>query len=143
MMAEFSLVALVVASVAAGCGAVCRLLLDGAATLLLKRASSWGTAIVNLSGSLAIGVVAGIVVSTAAGVEANLAGALAADSLPVSAALGFLGGYTTFSTASYQTVRLAQSGRMVAAVANGFLQLAAAVLMVALGWGAVSALIGA
>ncbi|WP_232536685.1 fluoride efflux transporter FluC [Curtobacterium aurantiacum] len=32
---------------------------------------------------------------------------------------GVMGGYTTFSTASFETVRLARSGRITAAAANG------------------------
>ncbi len=32
---------------------------------------------------------------------------------------GVMGGYTTFSTASFETVRLARSGRLTAAAVNG------------------------
>ncbi|HEY9477842.1 MAG TPA: CrcB family protein, partial [Microbacteriaceae bacterium] len=46
---------------------------------------------------------------------------------------GFLGGYTTFSTASVETVRLLQDGRYPAAVINGLGMLVVSVLAAALG----------
>jgi CrcB protein len=46
---------------------------------------------------------------------------------------GLLGGYTTFSTASFETVRLLQEREYVRAATNGFGMLAAAVLAAVLG----------
>jgi len=128
---------------AGGIGAVCRLLLDGWVTSLTQRrqrsATSkhrlpWGTLVVNTTGALAIGVVAGIIVSGASSGGSLSGAALHAESWQVALALGFLSGYTTFSTASHQTVSLARSGRWGAALLNGIGQLIVTVLFVALGW---------
>lgn len=94
-------VTFVALALAGGLGAVCRLLLDAVVTARFARSGErawWGTALVNLSGSLLLGLVTGIGVGHAA--------------LAVQAILGtgFLGGYTTFSTASLQTVRLLGEG---------------------------------
>lgn len=82
---------------AGGLGAVCRLLLDTAVTARTSRSGEgawWGTALVNLSGSLLLGLVTGVGVGPAAPAVQAVLGT------------GFLGGYTTFSTASLQTVQL-------------------------------------
>ena len=52
--------------------------------------------------------------------------------LPVAA--GFLGGYTTFSTNSYETVRLLGEKRYVASLANAVGTLLAAVVAAGLGY---------
>lgn len=164
-----TLLTVVIASVAAGLGAVCRLLLDGFVTASLARSAAsdsqspptgswrmpghpglwarfgssvralpWGTLAVNLSGSLIIGVVAGVLtLDSAHGSSALAHDALVAGIWRSIAMLGFLSGYTTFSTASYQTVRLAQSGRWAAAAVNGIAQLVVATVAVGLGWAAV------
>jgi fluoride exporter len=119
------IVSLLVA-VAGGVGAVARFVLDG---LIRSRVTSLvpaGTLVINVSGSLLLGLVTGVV----------LAGAEPAD-FRVVLGTGFLGGYTTFSTAMIETVRLLQQRRWVAAGVNGIgmmlLGLGAAVLGVFLG----------
>ena len=47
--------------------------------------------------------------------------------------VGLLGGYTTFSTASFETVRLTQEGRYRAAAVNSVGMLAGALLAAGLG----------
>jgi len=75
--------------------------------------------LVNVSGSLALGLVLGL---GAGGMWSGgmwSIGSAAAD-VPLPAALlgtGVLGGYTTFSTASYDTVSLAREGRVGMALA--------------------------
>ncbi len=127
------------AALAGGLGAVLRLLLDGAITLWRARRAStptsafpWGILAVNLSGSLAIGVAAG----------ALMGGALSSSWWWV-IGVGLLGGYTTFSTASFDTIRLLRTGRWALALANGLGQLLAAVLLAGLGIWAGYALAGA
>lgn len=93
---------------AGGVGSVLRFVIDGLitrrASLLVAPAQSvfpWGIFLVNLSGSLALGFVT----------EAALAGHLSSDLQHV-LGTGLIGGYTTFSTASWDTVRLARSGQV-------------------------------
>lgn len=104
---------------AGGVGAACRMMLDGAVKTRVRTPYPLGTTVINVSGSLALGVVT----------------ALAAPLGPWAVVLGtgLLGGYTTFSTASYETVRLAQEGRWRAAIANGFGMLVVALAAAALG----------
>ncbi|TQL48574.1 camphor resistance protein CrcB [Homoserinimonas aerilata] len=111
----------VLVSVAGGLGAACRLLVDGALRPLSKRMPA-GTWVVNVSGSLLLGLLTGLAI----------AGTLPAEWHLVLGA-GFLGGYTTFSTASFETVRMLQQRRPLAAVANGLGMLAASTLAAGLG----------
>ncbi len=119
---------LLLTAVFGGAGAVARFALDASITARVaraRRASSlpWGTLMVNLLGSLGIGIVASIGSEVLPGMWATAVGA------------GLFGGFTTFSTASYETVRLLQRGRRGAACAVGIGQLLVAVVAVALGWG--------
>lgn len=129
-MTEQGLLVLVTA-LAGGIGAMLRFVVDGAIMARHARRTRgssypWGVLVVNLTGSFAIGV---------------LAGALAPNHpLATVLGVGLLGGYTTFSTASYDTVRLIQRGRLLAGFLNGVGQLAAAVLAAMLGFGAGSLL---
>lgn len=93
-------------ALAGGVGAACRMLLDGIVKQRARLPLPLGTMLVNVTGSFLLGAVTG----------------LAAELGPWALILGtgMLGGYTTFSTASYETVRLAQEGRWRAALVNGF-----------------------
>ena len=95
-------------ALAGGLGAGVRFLLDGLIGSLLRTAFPLGTALINITGSFLLGVVAGLAVSGAA-----------PPSVVLIAGTGFLGGYTTFSTASVETVRLLRSGRTLLALASG------------------------
>ncbi|WP_029145270.1 fluoride efflux transporter FluC [Microbacterium luticocti] len=107
------LLALTVA-LAGGIGAACRMVLDGVVKDRTRMPYPLGTTVINVTGSFLLGVVTG----------------LAAGLGPWAVVLGtgLLGGYTTFSTASYETVRLAQQGRWRAAAMNGFGMLVLALL---------------
>ena len=89
----------------------------------------WGTMAVNAAGSLVLGL---------------LAGAAASGVLPgwvlTLAGTGFCGALTTFSTFSYETVRLAENGRWRSAALNVLGSLAVGAVAVTLGWVAGSAL---
>lgn len=107
---------------AGGIGAASRLALDGVLRGRIASTYPVATTIINLSGSLLLGLVSGLV---------------AHHTLPPAwqlvAGTGFLGGYTTFSTASFETVRLLEERRFAAAVANGFGTLVLATGCAALG----------
>jgi CrcB protein len=90
-------------AVAGGVGAVARFVLDGIVRLRVE-AYPLGTMIINLSGSFLLGLVVGLAGAHVLSPEWRLI-----------LGTGFLGGYTTFSTASYEAVRLAQQGRWRAA----------------------------
>lgn len=94
---------------AGGLGASSRMLIDGLIKSRMSTALPWGTIIINVSGSLVLGLLTG------------LAGAnLLPEAWHLVFGTGFLGGYTTFSTASFETVRLLQERRWAAGLVNGF-----------------------
>jgi CrcB protein len=91
---------------AGGVGAVARFAVDGVVSARSGAAYPLGTLLVNLSGSLVLGVVTGLVLAS-----------VAPDVVRLVVGTGFLGGYTTFSTASLQSVQLLQGGRARTALA--------------------------
>ena len=116
--------ALLVLAVAAagGVGAVARLVVDGALRSWLRIGFPIGTTIINVTGSFLLGLVTGL--ALAHGLPPEWRAVLGT---------GFLGGYTTFSTASYETVRLAQQRRYRAALVNGVGMLVLALAAAGLG----------
>jgi len=94
-------------AVAGGVGAVSRFVIDGIVRTRIAIMFPLGTMIINLSGSLLLGLLAGLVT---AGLPTEV---------QVLAGTGFLGGYTTLSSASVETVRLIQERRSAAVIANG------------------------
>jgi fluoride exporter len=106
-------------AVAGALGAVCRFLLDGA--VAVRVGQPWGTAAVNVSGSLAAGAVAGLALR---GLD---------PSAQVVVATGFLGAFTTFSTWMVQTVVLLEQ-RQHARAAGSVLTLAVGALAAAAGY---------
>ena len=107
---------------AGGVGAVARLVLDGALRSWLRVGFPIGTTIINVTGSFLLGLVTGL--ALAHGLPPEWRAVLGT---------GFLGGYTTFSTASYETVRLAQQRRYRAALVNGVGMLVLALAAAGLG----------
>jgi CrcB protein len=99
---------IILLGLAGGLGAGTRFVVDGLVRSKLRTALPVGTIAINITGSFLLGLVAGAVIVHAAPVE-----------LQAIAGAGFLGGYTTFSTASFETVRLIQSRRTGLAVLNG------------------------
>lgn len=109
--------------VAGGLGAAARFVVDGVVSSRAATTFPLGTTLINLSGSLVLGFVTGLVASAAAPREALLV-----------LGTGFLGGYTTFSTASLETVRLARQRRLAAAALHGIGGLVGGVACAALGY---------
>lgn len=87
----------VLIALAGGLGATCRFLLD---TLIsrLRAPLPLGTLVINITGSFLLGLVTGWLLATGSAWAAVVG-------------TGFLGGYTTFSTASVEGVRLWRAGR--------------------------------
>ena len=102
-----------------GLGAVCRFLLT---TALAGKLGNFplGTLTANFLGSLLMGLVVGI-----------LAGRF--DSVRLFFAVGFLGGFTTFSSFSAETLALIQNGQIFAAAANIIVSVAAGLAACAVG----------
>ncbi len=109
-------------AIGAAIGGVARYLIGGWLASLLGPDFPWGTVFVNVTGSFVIGVVLVLVQG----------GALPAGARPF-VAVGILGGYTTFSTYSYETLELIIDGNYEVAVINVFVQLVLGLIGVYLG----------
>jgi fluoride exporter len=112
-------------ALAGSAGAAARFVVDG---LIRHRwpgpAFPWATLVINISGSLLLGVVTGLVLYRSGSTDLRLV-----------VGTGFCGGYTTFSTASFETVRLAQRNSLTLALGYG-----AATVALTLGAGALGLL---
>lgn len=117
-----SVVTILLIGLAGGLGAATRFVVDGLVRSRMRTALPVGTIIINVTGSFLLGLLAGAVIVHAAPAE-----------LQAIAGTGFLGGYTTFSTASFETVRLIQSRRTGLALLNGIGTAVAAVAAAAAG----------
>jgi fluoride exporter len=102
-----------VVGLAGSVGAVGRYLLDGAVQDRTSGFFPFGTLTVNAVGSVILGFVAGLAI--------RYAGAQTADTI---IGTGFCGALTTWSTASWETVRLAQVGQARVAITYTFANLA-------------------
>lgn len=102
-----------------GLGAVSRFLVT---TALAGKLGNFplGTLTANFFGSLLMGLVLGI-----------LAGRF--DSIRLFVAVGFLGGFTTFSSFSAETLTLVQNGQIFAASANVIVSVVAGLIACAVG----------
>jgi CrcB protein len=111
------------AGLAGGAGAASRYVLDAAIHRRIRSAVPVGIVAINISGSLVLGVLAGMVLFHHAPAE-----------LTVVAGAGFCGGFTTFSTTSFTTVRLLQRGQLAAAALNAGVTLGGALAAAAAGF---------
>ncbi|HEY7966412.1 MAG TPA: fluoride efflux transporter CrcB [Solirubrobacteraceae bacterium] len=96
-----------------GVGALARFLLDGAVAKRIGRTFPFGTFAVNLSGSFLLGILAAI--------------SLAGDASEL-LATGLIGAFTTFSTWTFESHRLAEDGRLRLGALNFALSLLLGVL---------------
>lgn len=117
----------VAVAVAGALGAACRYVLDYLVSARIGGVYPWGTTLVNVTGSLLAGGLAGVVASATLPAE-----------LYVPVAGGFLGAYTTFSTAMYETVRLLEDGEPVPGTLNLVLPLAISIVVATAGFVLVS-----
>ncbi|MRK03189.1 fluoride efflux transporter CrcB [Aeromicrobium sp. S22] len=106
-------------ALAGGLGAGARWSVGAWITPRTSHRLPWATLVINVTGSFALGLLVG----------------LATDSTWLTIlGTGFLGGYTTFSTASTDTVQLAIDRRYAAAAVNASVMLVLGVAAAACGW---------
>lgn len=105
-------------------GGMARLAVSNLLATRVGATFPWGTLTVNLSGALLAGALAGWLGTP----EAGPPGAW------LFLAVGLLGGYTTVSSLSLQSLDLWQSGRRCTALANVASTLVAGLVLAALGW---------
>ncbi|GGC07369.1 fluoride efflux transporter FluC [Cellulomonas carbonis] len=108
-----------------GLGAATRFVVDGLVRSRARGALPVATVVVNVTGSLLLGLLTGAHLFHGLGSLAFTA-----------AATGFCGGYTTFSTAMVETVRLVQAGEVRWAVLNALGTLVTCVAAASAGVGA-------
>ena len=97
----------VAVAVGGAMGSVARFWLTGAMTALTGSRFPWGTLLINVLGSLVIGLVAGMTLTPArVGVHPDIR---------IFLMTGICGGFTTFSAFSLQTLELMQNGDVVPA----------------------------
>lgn len=94
-------------AIAGAIGAPARYLLDGFVQDRVSGDLPWGTFAVNISGSFLLGLVTGL------GLHAQLS-----DAATTALGTGFCGAFTTFSTFTFETSRLIESGDRRGAAIN-------------------------
>ena len=111
-------------------GAPARYLLDRWVQSRRPSVLPWGTFTVNAVGSLLLGVAAGASAATGG-----------PDWVLLLVGTGFCGALTTFSTFSFETVRLVEEGEVPAAVLNVVGSVAVGIACCAGGWSAAGSLL--
>jgi CrcB protein len=106
-------------AMAGGLGASLRLIADGLVRSAAGTRLPWGTLLINILGSAGLGVLLG---SGAASQTLSIVGT------------GLLGGFTTFSTASFESAALILEGRWVGAASYAIGTLVLSVGAAALGY---------
>jgi len=109
-------------SLMGGAGALTRFVIDGHIRTKLSLKLPLGTTLINITGAFILGILTGLVLYKH--VNSNLKLILGT---------GFCGGYTTFSTASFETVRLLEERRYVAVLGHTLGNLCLALTAAALG----------
>jgi CrcB protein len=108
--------------IAAAVGAPLRYLVDGYIGDRVEGAFPWGTFAINVSGSLLLGVLTGLALYHAF-----------PKAPKVILGTGFCGAYTTFSTFTFETVRLVEEGALAEAFRNALGTLVTCAAAAALG----------
>ena len=124
--------ALTLVALGGGLGSVARFWVSGVIARRYGETFPWGTLVVNVTGSAAIGVCAALLLAPDAPTpDAQVSGLRAAWAGLV---LGVLGSYTTVSSFSLQTLALARSGETGRALGNVALSLVLCLGAAAAGW---------
>lgn len=104
-------------------GAISRYALDGWVSDLVHGQFPWGTFVVNVTGAFALGVVVAVTTERL----------LPHPNWRVGLGIGYLGSFTTFSTYSYESVKLAEDGAIGLALLNSVGMLAVGLIAAACG----------
>ncbi|WNM27667.1 CrcB family protein [Demequina capsici] len=120
---------LLLTAIAGGLGGAARYWADTGVGHVNRSRFPWGTFVVNVTACLFLGVLAGVVSSHSA-----------PDAVLAVLGTGFAGGYSTFSTALVETVRLMRAGEWGLAAAQCLGMVVAGVAAAALGMAIGSAL---
>ncbi|MYV98263.1 fluoride efflux transporter CrcB [Streptomyces sp. SID3343] len=115
----------------AAVGAPLRYLTDQAVQRHHRTVFPWGTFVVNMVGSLILGLVTGATMASAGDHHVQLL-----------LGTGLCGALTTYSTFSYETLRLTESGARFFAVANVTASILAGIGSAAMGFACATALFG-
>ncbi len=104
-------------------GCVSRYLVSGWTYGLVGRSLPYGTLAVNVIGSFLLGLL----------MEGSLRSTMLAPEVRIGVTVGFMGGFTTFSTFSFETIRLLEDGSFLQAGANIAMNVVVCILFAALG----------
>jgi CrcB protein len=110
-------------------GAPARFLIDGAVRERVTGDFPWGTFVINVSGSLVLGLITGLVLYHGLG-----------DVPRVALGTGFCGAYTTFSTYSYETFELLERGEIRRGTLNALGSMAVGLVAASLGLAVMAAI---
>lgn len=108
---------------------------SGAIAARIDSVLPWGTILVNVSGSFVIGAIAGLLDPTS---RFDFSPA-ARENINLFLMIGVLGGYTTFSSFSLQTLALIRDQQWLPALANVAVSIVACLVAVWLGFAMASA----
>jgi CrcB protein len=117
-------VAYLLVAIGGALGAVSRYIVAGLVHRVAPPFFPWGTFVVNVTGCFAFGLIAGL---------ADVRGAIG----PATRAfvlVGILGGYTTFSSLTFETFELFQAGQAPQAIGNSVGQLVAGLVAFWMAW---------
>jgi CrcB protein len=99
----------------AGIGGICRFWISNSVYWLVGRQFPYGTLIVNITGCFLMGLLFALILERFNGIGPQLRSLLL---------IGLLGGYTTFSSFSLETLSLFENGEWFNALLNIFLSVA-------------------
>jgi CrcB protein len=123
VMEQNKFLTLMLIGVFGGAGCISRYLISSGLNAWLGKAFPYGTLAVNMIGSFIIGII----------FEVALRGSVISPTLRLALTTGFLGGLTTFSTFSFETVELFLNGNYLTGVLNTLISLVVCFLSTYLG----------
>lgn len=105
------------------CGCLARYFVSGWTYQLFGRGLPFGTMAVNILGSFLLGLI----------MEGSMRSTLLSPEVRMGITVGFMGGFTTFSTFSFETMRLLEEGSIWQAGANVLLNIVICIVAAGIG----------